>query len=78
MTPWKSGDPVGSGAVYMPDAKTKRAYSDQCKSEMIESYARHVLTLQTIQQRRKYLDMLSGSICEAVKASVSVLWGERP
>ena len=78
MTRWKSGDPVGSGVAYLPDAVSRKAYGDACEASMIDAAARYILGLPSLDQRREFIERVPQARREAVKARVSVLWGERP
>ena len=75
MRPWREGDPVGAGEVYLPDSKTKQAYTNACKRQWIESAARHVLRLSRIEQRRAFIAKHPAQ--EELKQKVRDLWGER-
>jgi len=78
MTPWKAGDPVGNGVAFLPDSKSKRGYSEACEASMIDAAARYIIGLPSLDQRREFIERVPQARREAVKARVSVLWGERP
>ena len=75
MRPWREGDPVGAGEVYLPDTKTKQAYAKACKGQMIESAARHVLSLPSLEQRRAFI--AKHPTQEELKHRVRKLWEEK-
>jgi hypothetical protein len=70
--PWKVGDPIGSGEIYLPDRKTQKAYGDACRAALIESAAQHVLSLRTLQDRRAFIEKHPNA--EAIKVRVKELW----
>lgn len=75
MNPWREGDPVGMGEVYLPDTKTKLAYSKACRLQSIESAAQYVLSLRSIEQRRAFIAKHPSQ--EELKIRVKKLWEER-
>ena len=76
MTPWRKGDPVGMGEVYLPDTKDKQAYSLACKRLIIERAALHVLKLKTIDKRRQFINSYPQAGQDDLKSRVSELWGK--
>lgn len=74
MNPWREGDPVGSGVVYLPDTKTKQAYARACKRLWIESAARHAISLRTLQARRDFINSYPAEAREELKNKVKELW----
>lgn len=74
MRPWREGDPVGAGEVYLPDSKAKQAYTNACKRQLIESAARHVLSLPSLEQRRAFIAKHPAK--EDLKHRVRELWEE--
>ena len=75
MKPWRPGDPVGRGVVYLPDQKTRDAYWRAVNEALIDSAARHVISLPSIEARREYIERHRHG--EALKARVSDLWRGR-
>jgi hypothetical protein len=75
LRPWREGDPVGAGEVYLPDSKTKQAYTKACKDQMVESAARHVLSLPSLEQRRAFI--ANHPAQEELKHRVRKLWEEK-
>jgi len=74
LRPWRDGDAIGMGEAYLPDTKTKRAYSNACKSLMIESAARHILGMRDINKRRIAIEAYPEAIKEQLKAEITRLW----
>lgn len=74
MNPWREGDPVGAGVVYLPDTKTKQAYARACKRLWIESAARHAISLRTLQARRDFINSYPAEAREELKSKVKELW----
>lgn len=72
--PWGEGDLVGMGIVYLPDTKTKKAYSEACQRQIIETAARHVLSLPSLEQRRAFIAKHPAQ--EELKHRVRKLWEE--
>jgi len=77
MKPWQPGDPVGMGEIYLPDAKSSAAYANACRVALIDSAARHVIGLQSLHQRRAYIDKQPKAAQEALKARIRELWETR-
>ena len=75
MKPWQPGDPIGRGEVYLPDSKTRAAYWRAVNQALMDSAARHVISLPSIEARREYIERHRHS--EALKARVSELWRHR-
>jgi len=74
MRSWREGDPVGTGVVYLPDTKTREAYTRACKLLRIESAAQHAISLPTLHQRRKFIDSYPAEAREELKNKVKELW----
>lgn len=74
MKPWREGDPVGAGVVYLPDTKTKQAYARACKRLWIESAAQHAISLRTLQARRDFINSYPPEAREELKDRVRELW----
>jgi hypothetical protein len=62
------------GEAYLPDTKTKRAYSNACKSLMIESAARHILEMRDLNKRRMAIEAYPETMKEQLKAEITRLW----
>ena len=75
MRSWREGDPVGAGEVYLPDTKTKQAYTKACKDQWVEIAARHVLSLPSLEQRRAFI--AKHPTQEELKHRVRKLWEEK-
>lgn len=52
MKPWKPGDPVGRGAVYLPTRAASQAYTEACLHEMSDATARAIAKEPSIEKRR--------------------------
>jgi hypothetical protein len=74
MKPWRHGDPVASGLVYLPDKKTRDAYGKACKELWIEPAAIHAVNLPTLHQRRKFIESYPMPERDQLKDRVSELW----
>lgn len=74
MQPWKPGDPVGAGLVYLPDKKTRDAYGKACRDQWIESAAQHAVQLPTLQARRDFINSYPSSARDQLKDRVAELW----
>tara|TARA_R100001198_G_scaffold29191_1_gene15345 strand:- start:37 stop:279 length:243 start_codon:yes stop_codon:yes gene_type:complete len=74
LRPWRDGDTIGMGEAYLPDTKTKRAYSNACKSLMIESAARHILAMRDLNKRRMAIEAYPETMKEQLKAEITRLW----
>lgn len=67
--------PVGSGEVYLPDRASRAAYGAACRAAIIDSAARHTISLPTLQQRRDFINSHRDS--EALKLRVAEIWETR-
>lgn len=74
MTPWKPGDPVGMGLVYLPDKKTRDAYGKACRDQWIESAAQHAVQLPTLEARRNFINSYPAQARDQLKDRVAKLW----
>ena len=52
MTPWKPGDPIGAGIVYLPDAETRAAYHAADQLAKKTAMARRLLNAPVSEARR--------------------------
>jgi hypothetical protein len=77
MKPWQPGDPVGMGEVYLPDKKTRAAYGKACRAAVIDSAAKHAISLPTLHRRRNFIDSYPVNAREALKDRVREIWEER-
>lgn len=74
MKRWEHGDPVGAGAVYLPDQRTREAYGAACRDKQIEAWADLVCSGATIEIRRSTLQQCPRSILTDVKTRVREKW----
>lgn len=74
MQPWRPGDPVGMGLVYLPDKKTRDAYGKACRDQWIESAAKHAVQLPTLQARRDFINSYPAGARGQLKDRVAELW----
>ena len=72
--PWKPGDPVGVGEVYLPDKKTREAYGRACREQWLEAAAVAVMAKRMLQERRYLINAYPVQHREALKAKVAELW----
>jgi hypothetical protein len=77
LTPWKPGDPIATGQIYLPDAESRAAYGAEVQRQLIESWARLVLQGRDINTRRARIRACPRSMQDQVKARVTELWEER-
>ena len=77
MKPWQPGDPVGMGEVYLPDKKARAAYGKACRDAVIDSAAKHAISLPTLHERRKFIDSYPLDAREALKDRIKELWEAR-
>lgn len=77
MKPWRKGDPVGSGEVYLPDSKSKQAYAEACKSLWLEPAAQHAVNLPTLHARRQFLASYPNAAREELKIKILELWDRK-
>lgn len=77
LTPWKPGDPIATGQIYLPDAESRAAYGAEVQRQLVESWATFVLQGRNIQTRRARIQQCPRSMQGAVKARVLEIWEER-
>lgn len=77
MTPWRPGDPVGRGAVFLPTPAIRAAYHAACAAERIDATARAVLALPTLPERRARIEQCPERDRDALRARVTELWSAR-
>lgn len=74
MKPWRVGDKIGAGVVYLPDTMTKKAYTAACQSAQIESAAKYIIGLGSIEARRGYINKFPKDRREELQNKVKELW----
>lgn len=62
------------GEVYLPDKKTRAAYGKACRDAWIDSAANHAISLPTLHQRRKFIEIYPSAAREALKDRIKELW----
>lgn len=77
MKPWKAGDPVGCGIVFLPTKKLIAAYVDACVEEQISTDARAICAIPSVQTRRARIAMYPEARRDLLKARVAELWSAR-
>lgn len=77
MKRWEHGDPVGAGAVYLPDQRTREAYGQACKDKIIESWANRVVAGEDLQTRRQLLAQCPKNLVDDVKKLIDQIWRVR-
>ena len=69
--------PVGSGEVYLPDRSSRAAYGAACRAEIINSAARHVISLPNLAARQAFINAYPDRLKEALKIRIKQLWETR-
>ena len=77
MKPWQPGDPVATGAVYLPTDESRAAYGEAVKRLQIESWALGVIAKPSINDRRAALEKCPRKLRHAVEARVIELWKQK-
>lgn len=52
MRPWREGDPIGAGVVYLPTKAVSAAYTAACLRAMQEATAKAIATEPSLEARR--------------------------
>lgn len=68
---------VGSGEVYLPNRASRAAYGAACRSAIIDSAARHVISLPTLAARQAFINAYPDRLKEALKIRIKELWETR-
>jgi hypothetical protein len=77
MIAWQPGDPVGTGALYLPTKEDRLAYGMACRGAIIDSAARHAISLGSLQLRRDFIDAYPDTMRDALKARIKQIWETR-
>lgn len=77
LTPWKPGDPVGCGDVYLPTSELRSAYAEECRRQQTEANALYVLDGATLAIRQARVRQLPVNLQAAVQVRVWEIWNER-
>lgn len=64
---WKPGDPIGGGEIYLPDARTRRAYG-------LEVAAQIIAHTPGLQRRRNLLAAANENDRDELKQRVAEVW----
>lgn len=77
MTPWRKGDKIGSGEVFLPDTATRKAYGEQCLEEILLATAKQALRMRGLAQRRLFIAKYPKALQPALKEKMKALWAEK-
>lgn len=69
--------PVGSGEVYLPDRASRVAYGAACRAAIIDSAARHVISLSDLAARQAFIKTYPDRLKEDLKVRIKQLWETR-
>ena len=69
--------PVGSGEVYLPDRASRVAYGAACRAAIIDSAARHVISLPDLAARQAFIKAYPDHLEEDLKVRIKQLWETR-
>lgn len=75
MKPWTGG--IGGGEIYLPDEATKAAYGKACRAAIIDSAARHVINLGSLEARRAFIAKYPAKMQDSLKARIKEIWETR-
>lgn len=76
MQPWRAGDPVGCGLVYLPTKKLRDAYGAACVEAQIHADARAICAIPRIETRRARIAMYPAHRRDLLKAKVAEMWAK--
>ena len=77
LKPWVKEDGFGRGEYFLPDSKTREAYGKACRDGMIESAARHVLSMKSLERRRLFISKYPNFKRETLKMKIKELWDQQ-
>lgn len=77
MKPWRAGDPVGCGPVFLPTRKLIDAYTEACVDAQIHADARSICAIPRVETRRARIAMYPPLRRDLLKARVAELWAAR-
>lgn len=75
--PWKPGDPIGCGEVFLPTRKAVEEYTAACIAAQITADARAVCAIPDRATRAARVAMYPEYRRDALKARILELWNAR-
>ena len=75
MTPWAGG--IGGGEIFLPDEETREAYGQACRAAIIDSAARHVINLGSLDERRDFIEKYPAKMQDSLKARIKEIWEDK-
>jgi hypothetical protein len=75
MKPWAGG--IGGGEIFLLDQKTRVAYGQACRAAIIDSAARHVINLGSLDERRAFIAKYPAKMQDSLKARIKEIWEEK-
>ncbi len=75
--PWRPGDPVGCGEVFLPTRKLVEAYTQACVDAQIETAARAICAMPDRETRAAAVAMYYAPRRERLKEKIRELWAKR-
>lgn len=72
--PWKLGDPVGCGAVFLPTRKHVEDYTAECNRLMIEADARAICAMPDLRTRQARIARYPEKWRDTLKRRVREMW----
>ena len=74
MTPWAGQ--IGGGEIYLPDDETRAAYGQACRAAIIDSAARHAINLDTLDDRRAFIEAYPAAMRDSLRSRILELWSK--
>lgn len=76
MKPWRPGDPVGCGEVFLPTRKHAEEYTAACRAAIITADARAICAIPELATRRAQIARYPEKHRAALKARIAELWNK--
>jgi hypothetical protein len=77
MTPWRKGNKIGSGEVYLPDDDARAAYGSACLDAILYATAKQVLRMKELAERRQFIANYPQALQPELKEKIKALWAEK-
>lgn len=74
--PWKPGEPIGPGALYLPTRQIAEAYHAECQRQVVAAVARAICAIPDLETRRARVAMYPATLREQLKTAVAAYWKE--
>ena len=75
MKPWAGG--IGGGEIFLPNDEARAAYGQACRAAIIDSAARYVINLGSLDERRAFIAKYPAKMQDSLKARIKKIWEDK-